>query len=77
MECGGRLASTVRTAATSACADHLAAEHALPAGLRRAAAEQVHVERLEVENGEQILDGGGHGRDSGGAAAVNDAAGRG
>ncbi len=47
--------------------DHLAAEHALPAGLRRAAAEQVHVERLEIENGEQILDGGGHGRDSGGA----------
>ena len=42
-------------------ADHLAAEHALPADLRAAAAEQVHLERLEIENVEQILDGGGHG----------------
>ena len=40
--------------------DHLAAKHALPAGLRRAAPEQVHVERFEIENIEQILDGGGH-----------------
>ncbi len=41
--------------------DHLAAEHALPADLRRAAAEQVHLQRLEIEDVEQILDGGGHG----------------
>ena len=40
-------------------ADHLAAEHALPAGLRRAAAEQVHLERFEIEDVEQVLDGGG------------------
>ena len=43
-------------------ADDLAAEHALPAGLRRAAAEQVHLERFEIENIEQILDGGHWGR---------------
>ena len=42
-------------------ADHLAAEHPLPAGLRATAAEQVHLERLEVEDGEEVLDGGGHG----------------
>ena len=42
-------------------ADHLAAEHALPADLRGAAAEQIHVERLEVEKIEQVLDGGGGG----------------
>ena len=42
-------------------ADHLSAKDALPADLRRAAAEQVHLERLEIEDGEQILDGGGHG----------------
>ena len=30
-------------------ADHLAAEHALPADLRAAAAKQVHLERLEIE----------------------------
>ena len=41
-------------------ADDLAAEHPLPARLRRAAAEQVHLERLEIENGEDVLDGGGH-----------------
>src|SRR6185312_12721334 len=41
-------------------ADHLPAEHALPADLRRAAAEQVHLERLEVENIEQVGYGGGH-----------------
>ena len=43
-------------------ADHLPAEHALPADLRRAAAEQVHLELLEIEDGEQVLDGGGHSR---------------
>src|ERR1700675_3543731 len=37
--------------------NHLAAKHALPAGLRAAAAEQVHFERFEIENIEQILDG--------------------
>ena len=41
-------------------ADHLAAEHALPADLGRAAAKQIHLDRLEIENGEKILDGGGH-----------------
>ena len=49
-------------------ADHLAAIDPLPAGLRRAAAEQVHLERLEVENVEEILDGrGGGGGDMSGA----------
>ncbi len=43
-------------------ADHLPAEDALPAGLRRAAAKQVHLELLEVEDGQQILEGGGHER---------------
>ena len=38
-------------------ADHLAAEHALPADLRAAAAEQVVLELLEVEDGEKIVDG--------------------
>jgi len=37
--------------------DHLAAEHPLPSLLRRAAAKQVHLDRLEIENGEEILDG--------------------
>jgi hypothetical protein len=41
-------------------ADHLTAEHALPADLRRAATEQVHLERLEVEKGEELFDGRGH-----------------
>src|SRR5512136_1635605 len=40
--------------------NHLAAKYALPADLRRAAAEQVHFQRFEIENVEQILDGGGH-----------------
>jgi hypothetical protein len=30
--------------------NHLAAKHALPADLWRAAAEQVHFERFEIEN---------------------------
>jgi hypothetical protein len=46
----------VRQAATRACR-HLAAEHALPTLLWRAAAKQVHLDRLEIENGEEILDG--------------------
>ena len=37
-------------------ADHLAAEHALPADLRRAAAEQIHLERFEVEDASAGLD---------------------
>src|SRR5579862_2909934 len=41
-------------------ADYLAAEHPLPARLRRAAAEQVHLQRLEIENVEDFLNGGGH-----------------
>ena len=36
-------------------ADHLAAEHALPADLRAAAAEQVHLELFEIEDGQQVL----------------------
>ena len=35
----------------------LAAEHPLPALLRRAATKQVHLDRLEIENGDEILDG--------------------
>src|SRR3954453_3663851 len=41
--------------------DHLPAEDALPAGLRAPAAKQIYLERLEVEDGKQILDRGGHG----------------
>src|SRR6476620_1208969 len=41
-------------------ADDLPAEHPLPAALRRAAAEQVHFQRFEIENVEKILNGGGH-----------------
>ena len=40
--------------------DHLTAEHALPADLRTAAAKQVHFQRLEIEEVEEILDGGCH-----------------
>ena len=42
--------------------DHLAAEHALPAGFRRSPAKEVYVERFEIEDFEQIGDGGGHKR---------------
>ncbi len=41
-------------------ADHLAAIDALPARLRRAATEQVFLERFEVEDVEDFLNGGGH-----------------
>jgi hypothetical protein len=41
-------------------ADHLAAEHPLPAVLRRAPAEQIELERLQVENFQQSFDGGRH-----------------
>src|SRR5437764_4299826 len=40
--------------------DHLAAKDALPAHLRAAAAKQVLLERLKVEDREQGFDGGGH-----------------
>jgi hypothetical protein len=40
--------------------DHLSAEHALPAGLRAVAAEQVHLERFEIEDGEQVDQAFGH-----------------
>ena len=36
--------------------DHLPAIDALPARLRRAAAEQVHFELFEIEGDEQVLD---------------------
>src|SRR5689334_18005384 len=39
-------------------ADHLAAKDPLPADLRGAAAEQVHLEWFEVKNFEQVLNGG-------------------
>ena len=42
-------------------ADHLAAEYPLAPDLGRAAAEQVDLELLEIEDGEQVLNGGGHG----------------
>src|SRR5581483_11131808 len=41
-------------------ADDLAAEHALPARLRRAAAEQVEIEFFEIEDRQQVFDSGGH-----------------
>jgi hypothetical protein len=41
-------------------ADDLPAEHTLAADLGGAAAKQVHLELLEVENAEQILEGRGH-----------------
>ena len=40
--------------------DHLTTKDPLPADLRRAAAEQVHFERFEVEDIEQVLYGGRH-----------------
>src|SRR5262245_19781236 len=40
--------------------DHLTTKDPLPADLRGAPAEQVHFERLEVENIEQVLNGGRH-----------------
>src|SRR6185437_9015423 len=42
-------------------ADHLATEHALPAHLRRATAEQIYLQWLKIEDIEQVVDGGGHG----------------
>ena len=41
--------------------DHLSAEYPLPARLRAVAAEQVHLERLDIEDGDQVDDAFGHG----------------
>ena len=40
--------------------DHLPAEHPLPARLRAVAAKQVHLDRLEIENGNQVNQAFGH-----------------
>ena len=41
-------------------ADDLPAIYPLPARLRRAAAEEIQLKRLEIEDLDQLLDGGGH-----------------
>ena len=41
-------------------ADHLPAEHALPADLRAHAAKQIHLERFDVENGEKLVQRAAH-----------------
>jgi len=41
--------------------DHLPTEHPLPARLRAVAAKQVHLDRLEIENGNQVNQAFGHG----------------
>src|SRR6266403_1963325 len=41
--------------------DHLPAEHPLPARLRTVTAKQVHLERLEIENRNQVNQAFGHG----------------
>ena len=41
-------------------ADDLAAEHALPAALWRVAAEQIDVQFLEIEDGQQVFNGRRH-----------------
>ena len=40
--------------------DHLAAEHPLPTGFRTVAPEHVHLDRLEIENGDQVNQTFGH-----------------
>src|ERR1700736_5965614 len=40
--------------------DHLPAEYPLPARLRAGAAKHVHLDRLEIENGNQINQAFGH-----------------
>ncbi len=42
-------------------ADHLPAEHALPADLRAQAPEQINLERLDVEDREQLFQCAAHG----------------
>ncbi len=59
MECGGRLASTVRTAATSAWPMTWPPNtRCQPACGERA--EQVQIELFEIEDCEQIFNGGRH-----------------
>jgi hypothetical protein len=41
-------------------ADHLPAEHALPADLRAQAPEQILFEPLDVEDGEELVEGAAH-----------------
>src|SRR6202521_4316776 len=41
--------------------DHLPAEYPLPARLRAGAAKHVHLDRLEIENGNQVNQAFGHG----------------
>ncbi len=41
-------------------ADHLPAEHPLPARLRAGTAKQVHLERFDIENGNQVDQAFGH-----------------
>jgi hypothetical protein len=42
-------------------ADHLSAEHPLPARLRAVTAKQVHLDRFEIEDGNQVNHAFGHG----------------
>jgi hypothetical protein len=48
-----RLDSTAR--GNQRLANHLTAEHTLPADLRRAASKQIYLDRLKIKDGEQIL----------------------
>src|SRR5215831_10055464 len=41
--------------------DHLAAEHPLPARFRAAAAEQIYLERFEIEDADEVDQAFGHG----------------
>jgi hypothetical protein len=41
-------------------ADDLPAEYPLPARLRRPTAEQIHFQRLEIQDAEDVLKGSGH-----------------
>ena len=52
--------STVRQAATSAWPITWPPNTRCQLDLRAAAAEQVHLELFEVEDGQQVLNGGGH-----------------
>ena len=40
--------------------NHLPAEHALPAGLRAQASEQILLQCLEIENGEELIESLAH-----------------
>src|SRR3954452_11192196 len=52
-------------------ADHLATESPLPARLRAVAAKQVHLELLEVEDGDQVDQAFGHEALSLGSPAIS------